>query len=59
MATQLAFEKFEKLNPKLVELQVPPSRPKFVEGFPFEFEMGKRMAQELGSSTKGSRDPTT
>jgi hypothetical protein len=29
-----------------------------VKGFPFEFEL-REMVQELGSSTKGSKDPTT
>ncbi len=38
---------------------MPHSRLKSIEGFPFEFELGKRMVYELGSSTKGSRDPTT
>ncbi len=52
--TQLAFEKF-----KLAKLQVPPNRLEFAKGFPFEFELGRRMVQELGSFTKGSRDPTT
>jgi hypothetical protein len=42
-----------------MELQVPPSEPKSTQGFPFEFELGRRMVQELGSSTKGSRDPMT
>jgi len=54
MVTQPAFKKF-----KLAKLHVPPSKLKFVEGFPFEFELGRRMVQELGSFTKGSRDPTT
>jgi hypothetical protein len=44
VATQLAFEEF-----KLAKLQVPPSRPEFAKGFPFEFELGRRMVQELGS----------
>ncbi len=52
--TQLAYEEFRP-----IELQVPPSRLEFVEGFPFEFELGKRMVQELGSIAKGSIDPTT
>jgi hypothetical protein len=38
MATQLAFEIF-----KLIELQTPPSRPKYVKGFQFEFELGRKM----------------
>ncbi len=54
MTTQPAFEKF-----KLVELEVPPSKLEFVEGFMFEFELRRRMIQELGSSLEGSRDPTT
>ncbi len=47
LATQLTFEMF-----KLAEVQVATSRPESVEGFPFEFELGRRMVQELGSSTK-------
>jgi hypothetical protein len=38
VATQLAFEEF-----KLVKLQVPPSRLESAEGFPFEFELRRRM----------------
>ncbi len=53
VATQPTFEVFRP-----TKLQVPPSRLKSVEGFPFEFELGRRMVQELGS-TKGSRNPTT
>ncbi len=48
---------FEEFRP--VELQVPPSRPEFAEGFPFEFEQRRRMVEELGSFAQGSRDPTT
>ncbi len=54
MVTQLAFEKFKPL-----ELHVPPSRPKFVKGFPFKFELGRRMMQELGSFVEGSINPQT
>jgi hypothetical protein len=54
VATQPAFEKFRP-----VELQVPPSRPKSIEGFQFEFELGRRMVQELGSFVKGFKDPIT
>ncbi len=50
----LLFGKFRR-----VELQVPPNRLKFVEGFPFEFELGRRMVLEWGSYAKGFRDPTT
>jgi hypothetical protein len=52
--TQLAFEEF-----RLAKLQVPPSRLEFTKGFPFEFELERRVVQELGSSAKGSGDPTT
>jgi len=52
VATQPTFEMFW-----LAKLQVPSSRPNFVEGFPFEFELGKRMVQELGSFVEGSRNP--
>jgi hypothetical protein len=38
MATQLAFE---MIRP--TKLQIPLSKPKFVEGFPFEFKLGKIM----------------
>jgi hypothetical protein len=48
---------FEMLKP--AELHVPPSRLDTVEGFPFEFEIGRRMVQEPRSSTKGSRNPMT
>jgi hypothetical protein len=54
VATQLAFEEF-----KLTKLQVPPSRPEFAKGFPFEFELGRKMVQEVGSYAKRSKDPTT
>ncbi len=47
MVTQPTFEEF-----KLVELQVPPNRPKSAEGFSFEFELRSRMVKELGSSAK-------
>jgi hypothetical protein len=41
---------------RLAKLQVPPSRLEFAKGFPFEFELGRRMVQELGSFAKGPRD---
>ncbi len=44
---------------KLVELKVLPSRPKSAEGFPFKFDMGRKMVQDLGSSVDGFGDPTT
>jgi hypothetical protein len=54
METKPTFEKFRP-----IKLQVPFSRSKSTKGFPFEFELGRRMVLELGSSTEGSRDPTT
>jgi hypothetical protein len=42
-----------------LKLQVPPSRPKSIKGFPFKFELGRRMVQELGSFTERSRNLTT
>jgi hypothetical protein len=44
MVTQLAFE---KLRP--TKLQVLPNSQKYVKGFPFEFKLGRKMVQELGS----------
>jgi len=41
------------------KLQVLVSKPESVEGFPFEFELGSKMVQEMGSSTKGSKNPMT
>jgi hypothetical protein len=38
VATQLAFQEFGP-----IELQIPPSRPKSAKGFPFEFELGRKM----------------
>jgi hypothetical protein len=52
--TQFTFEEF---RPE--ELQVPPYRQEFAKGFPFEFELGRRMVHELGSSVEGYGDPTT
>jgi hypothetical protein len=54
MVTQPTFEEF-----KPTKLQVPLNRPKFVKGFPFEFELEEKMVQELGSFVEGSRNPTT
>jgi hypothetical protein len=54
VVTQSIFEKF-----KLEELEVPPNRPESSEGFPFEFKLGRRMVQELGSFIEGSKDFTT
>jgi hypothetical protein len=54
VATQLAFEEF-----KPVKLQVPPNRPESIEGFPFEFKLGRRMVQELGSFVERSIDLMT
>ncbi len=52
--TQPSFELFKPL-----EIQVPPSRLEFAEGFPFKFELGKRMVQEMGSFVQGFKNPTT
>ncbi len=52
--TQLAFEKF-----RLTKLQVLPSRPKSTKGFPFEFEIGRTMVHEMGSSIEGFGNPST
>jgi hypothetical protein len=50
---QPAFE-----NLRLAKLQVPPSRLKSTKGFLFEFQLGRRMVQELRSFAEGSRDLT-
>jgi hypothetical protein len=52
--TQLAFKEFRP-----TKLQVPPSRLESAKGLPFEFELGRRMVKELGSSVQRSRDPKT
>jgi hypothetical protein len=54
METQPYFEMFIPSK-----LHVPINKPEYVEGFPFEFELGNRMVQEMRSSTKGSKNPTT
>jgi hypothetical protein len=54
MATQLVFEEF-----KPSKLQVPPNRPKSTKGFPFEFELKRRLVYELGSFAEGFGDPMT
>jgi hypothetical protein len=38
---------------------VPPNGPKSTKGFPFEFELKRRMVQEQGSFTEGFIDPIT
>ncbi len=53
VATQPTFDEF-----KSIELQVTLSRLESVEGFMFEFELGKRMVHQLGSFVEGSGDPT-
>ncbi len=35
------------------------SKTESIEGFPFEFEMGSILVQEMGSFTKGSKNPIT
>jgi len=54
VAKQLVFEKF-----KPTKLEVPPNKLKYIERFPFKFELGSIMVQELGSSIKESIDPMT
>jgi len=50
METKPSFVGFRPLK-----LQVPVSRPRYVEGFPFEFKLGSKLVQKMGSSTKGSK----
>jgi hypothetical protein len=52
--TQSSFEVFRPS-----ELQMPVSKLEFIKGFPFEFELGSKMVHEMGSSAKGSKNPTT
>jgi hypothetical protein len=54
VVTQPTFKEFRP-----IKLQVPPSRPKCTKGFPFEFELGRKMVQELGSFVEGYGDPMT
>ncbi len=42
-----------------LELQVPTSKLGSTKGHPFEFGLGSRLVQELGSSGKGSKNPMT
>jgi hypothetical protein len=44
---------------KPLELHVSGSRLESIEGFPFEFGLGSKMVQEMGSSIEGSKNPTT
>ncbi len=41
------------------KLHVLVSRPRFVEGHPFEFGLGGRLVHELGSSIEGPKNPMT
>jgi hypothetical protein len=41
------------------ELQIPVSRPRFAKGQPFEFGLGNKLVQELGSFAEGSLNPPT
>jgi hypothetical protein len=52
--TQLSFAMFKPL-----ELQVPISKLGSTEGFPFEFELESKLVQKMGTSTNGSKNPTT
>jgi hypothetical protein len=54
METQLSFAVF---GPS--KIQVPCSRLRSAKGFPFEFKMGRKLVQKMGSSTEGSKNPTT
>ncbi len=54
MGTQTHVTMFRPL-----ELQVLVSGPRFVERQSFEFRLGNRLVQKLGSFTEGSRNPTT
>jgi hypothetical protein len=54
VATQPAFEEC-----KPTYLHVLLSRPKSIKGFPFEFELGRKLVQELRSSVEGSKDLMT
>jgi hypothetical protein len=54
MAKQPTFKEFRP-----TELELPPNRLESIEGFPFEFELGRRMVEELGSFAKESIDPMT
>jgi hypothetical protein len=52
--TKPSFVEFRPL-----ELQVLISKPRSAKGFPFEFELGSRLLQEMGSSVEGSQNPMT
>jgi hypothetical protein len=54
VAKKLASEEFRP-----TKLEVPPSRVESTKGFWFEFELGRRMVEELGSFAKGSINPMT
>jgi hypothetical protein len=44
---------------KPLELHIPTSRLGYAKGQPFEFGLGSRIVQELGSSKKGLKNVTT
>ncbi len=48
---------FEMFKPS--ELHVLVSRLESAKGFPFEFELGSKMVQEMGSSVEGYKIPIT
>jgi hypothetical protein len=52
--TKLSFVNFRPL-----ELQVHVRRLGSIKGFPFEFELGSKLVQKMGSSTKGFKSPMT
>jgi hypothetical protein len=49
-----SFEVFKSL-----ELHVLINRPRSTKKFPFEFELGNILVQEMGSYAEGSRNPST
>ncbi len=54
MGTKLPLRVFKPL-----ELHVPTSKPRSTKGQPFEFGLGNRIVQELGSFEEGSKNVTT
>jgi hypothetical protein len=54
METEPSFIEF-----KPSKLFVLIKRPRFVEGFPFEFEPRSRLVQKMGSYVERSKNPTT
>ncbi len=42
-----------------LDMHVLVSKPRFAKGQPFDFGLGNKRVHELGSSRKGSKNPTT